>query len=211
MLGSNARGARPVRAAFALTIVWLIAGSAFASAADGAKFVTLPPHSPLQGGAECSARVRRSSWEARPENTAANHATPAPAEISRVHATKRNGGVPPAFFARVDGNFTGTTDEIIQWGACKWGFDEDLVRAIAMDESHWRQADEGDWTSDLTLCPPGTISNGGCNQSYGLLQIKYRSFPGTWPMSRESTAFNVDYKLAYQRACMDGANEWLRQ
>jgi autotransporter family porin len=30
-------------------------------------------------------------------------------------------------------------------------------------------------------------------------------------MSRESTAFNVDYKLAYQRACMEGGNEWLRK
>ncbi len=27
----------------------------------------------------------------------------------------------------------------------------------------------------------------------------------------DSTAFNVDYKLAYQRACMEGANQWLRE
>jgi hypothetical protein len=178
---------------------------------EAAKFVTLPPGSPLPSGAQCAARVRRSSWEARPENSAANHRFPSADELARMHSSVRNGGVPTRFFARVDGNFSGTTDEIIQWGACKWGFDEDLVRAIATDESHWRQADVGDWTTDTSFCPPGTISGNGCYQSYGLLQIKHRSFPGTWPMSRESTAFNVDYKLAYQRACMEGGNEWLRK
>jgi hypothetical protein len=185
--------------------------SAEVLAGEAAQFVTVPPHSPLPGGAECAARVRRSSWEGRPENIAANHRIPNAAQLAKLHATARNGGVPPRFFNRVDGDFTGTTDEIIQWGACKWGFDEDLVRAIAMDESHWRQADAGDWTTDTNLCPPGSVSGGGCYQSYGLLQIKYRSFPGTWPMSRDATAFNVDYKLAYQRACMEGGNEWLRQ
>ena len=133
-----------------------------------------------------------------------------PGELERLHSTARHGGAPAWFFARVDGNFTGTTDEIIQWGACKWGFDEDLVRAIAMDESHWLQSDVGDWTTDSGRCPAGSISGGGCFQSYGLLQIKYSSFPGTWPMSRDDTAFNVDYKLAYQRACMEGKVEWLR-
>ena len=44
-----------------------------------------------------------------------------------------------SYVSRVDGNFTGTTDEILQWGACKWGFDEDLVRAIAATETWWKQ------------------------------------------------------------------------
>ena len=30
---------------------------------------------------------------------------------------------------RVDGQFTGTTDEIFQWGACKWGLPEALLRS----------------------------------------------------------------------------------
>ena len=33
--------------------------------------------------------------------------------------------------ARVTGNFSGSTDEILQWAACKWGVDEDMVRAQA--------------------------------------------------------------------------------
>jgi len=181
-----------------------------AFAGDAARFVTLPPGATLPSGAECAARVPRSPWEARSENTAANRRTPMPGELERLHSTARHGGAPAWFFARVDGDFTGTTDEIIRWGACKWGFDEDLVRAIAMDESHWLQSDVGDWTTDTGRCPAGSISGGGCFQSYGLLQIKYSSFPGTWPMSRDDTAFNVDYKLAYQRACMEGKIEWLR-
>lgn len=205
--GGSSSGSAAVEAGRGLAAV-LDSSPAFAG--DASRFVTLPPGAMLPSGAECAARVRQSSWEARSENTAANRRTPMPGELERLHSTARHGGAPAWFFARVDGNFTGTTDEIIQWGACKWGFDEDLVRAIAMDESHWLQSDVGDWTTDSGRCPAGSISGGGCFQSYGLLQIKYSSFPGTWPMSRDDTAFNVDYKLAYQRACMEGKVEWLR-
>jgi hypothetical protein len=40
---------------------------------------------------------------------------------------------------RVSGAFTGKTDEIFQWGACKWGLPDDLLRAIAVRESTWYQ------------------------------------------------------------------------
>src|SRR6266568_4151530 len=40
---------------------------------------------------------------------------------------------------RVDGQFTGTTDEIFQWAACKWGLSDDVLRAIAVRESTWYQ------------------------------------------------------------------------
>ena len=54
--------------------------------------------------------------------------------------------------ARITGNFTGTTDEILQWTACKWGIDEDIVRAQAAKESWWQMTAKGDWTTDcLTL------------------------------------------------------------
>jgi len=38
---------------------------------------------------------------------------------------------------RVDGRFTGTTDEIFQWAACKWGLPDNLIRADAVIESTW--------------------------------------------------------------------------
>lgn len=40
---------------------------------------------------------------------------------------------------RVDGQFTGTTDEIFQWAACKWGLPDNLFRADAVEESTWFQ------------------------------------------------------------------------
>ncbi len=40
---------------------------------------------------------------------------------------------------RVDGQFTGTTDEIFQWAACKWGLPDNLIRADAAQESTWFQ------------------------------------------------------------------------
>jgi autotransporter family porin len=97
---------------------------------------------------------------------------------------------------RIDGSFTGTTDEIIQWGACKWGFDEDIVRAVAAQESWWRQSTKGDF-------------NGSDYESYGLLQVRRTSHVGTYPMSEQSTPFNVDFALAWRRACYEGYFTWI--
>ena len=33
---------------------------------------------------------------------------------------------------RSDGQYAGTTDEIFQWAACKWGLPDDLLRAVAV-------------------------------------------------------------------------------
>jgi len=151
-------------------------------------FKTLPPGSALPTGAECAARVRRSEWEPRPKNAQANQTrgqsgvtvNGASADFNQRHA------------ARIDGDFTGTTDEIIQWGACKWGFDEDVVRAVAVVESWWRQSTVGD--------------NGA---SHGLLQVRSTVHTGTFPMSRDSTAYSVDYALAWRRACYEGTFTWM--
>jgi hypothetical protein len=40
---------------------------------------------------------------------------------------------------RVDGQFTGRTDEIFQWAACKWGLPDNVVRSTAVEESTWFQ------------------------------------------------------------------------
>ena len=51
------------------------------------------------------------------------------------------------------GNFTGTTDEIIQWAACKWGFDEDTLRAQVAKESYWMQRPRRRWATTATSVP----------------------------------------------------------
>jgi len=179
------------------------------------RFPTLPPHAGLPSGVQCAAVVAAGvSWEPRPGNNIANHTVPTSVELVGFDLAPIKGTFAPIQdFARVDGNFTGTTDQILRWGACKWGIDEDVVRAEAVAESHWRQDDTGDQTSDLSLCPPGAGFPGAwngasCKQSYGIMQMKFRSFGG-WPLFKDSTAFNVDFRLAYQRACMNGDISYL--
>lgn len=149
---------------------------------------TLPPGSALPSDATCAARVTRSSWEPRPENTTANHTTGI--KLGRIDGADQTGQ--QLLAPRIDGNFTGTTDEIIQWAACKWGFNTDIVRAVAVQESSWRQSTIGD--------------NG---QSFGLMQIKSTVHDGTYPTSQQSTAFNLDYALAWRRACFEGYFNWV--
>jgi hypothetical protein len=191
---------------------------AFAQELNPRHFPTLPPHAALPSGAECAAAVRSTpdpiSQELRPANAAANNTVPTPEELAEFHARPVKGTfVPASDFLLVNGQFTGTTDQILRWGACKWGVDEDVVRAEAVAESHWRQYGTGDRTSNQSLCPPGDGFRGAwdgssCMQSYGILQMKYMSFGG-FPASKDSTAFNVDFRLAYQRACMNGDINYL--
>lgn len=157
--------------------------------------------------AAATGQVNYSSWEPRPQNNAPNHNVPTTAQLQQVSNLSWYNSDGNRLIHLATGNFTGTTDEIIQWGAAKWGFDPDLVRAIAVVESSWRQDTLGD------------IGNG---VSLGLLQIKSTSWPGTCPngwnastqtdpaltspncLSHNYTAFAVDYKLAVQRACVTG-------
>jgi len=108
---------------------------------------------------------------------------------------------------RVTGNFTGTTDEIIQWAACKWGFDEDIVRAVAVGESSWRMSQLGDYRDDPAKCAPGYGTP--CPTSFGMMQVKWTAHPATYPLSKQSTAFNIDYILAVRRGCFEGYETWL--
>src|SRR5215472_16266702 len=77
---------------------------------------------------------------------------------------------------RVNGNFTGTTREILRWVACKWGISQTIVFAQAAVESWWRQTTQGDFGSDTSACPPGhrNLNKAGqCAQSWGILQNRY--------------------------------------
>ena len=96
---------------------------------------------------------------------------------------------------KVTGRFTGTTDEIIQWAAWKWGLPEDVVRAAAVTESWWRMDTVGD--------------NG---MSFGLLQIKNvaKWHGGTYPLSKTSTAFNADYYAGMVRHYFEGCATWMK-
>lgn len=170
-------------------------------------FTTLPPGIQLPGEAECTHQVQRSSWEPRPDNEAANHRMPTAEQIAGlILRVPDKGQVAKAgnLNFQITGNFTGTTDEILQWVSCKWGIDVNIVRAQAAVESGWHQNQVGDLTNDASLCPPGTWNGTGCYQSYGILQVKYTDNKTTWPMSRDDTAFSAEYTYRSIRGCYEG-------
>ncbi|HSJ91296.1 MAG TPA: hypothetical protein VK917_04465, partial [Ilumatobacter sp.] len=153
---------------------------------SGDRFETLPVGAELPSGDECAARVRPAP-EIRPENAVQN----ATRGFANGYRTGDWSG-----FARVDGDFTGTTDEIIQWAACKWGIDEDIVRAQIIKESYWYMSANGD--------------NG---ESWGLGQVRDTAHPSAFQYqavnARNSSAYNLDYTYASWRACYEGAYSWL--
>lgn len=182
-----------------------------ASAISGG-FTTLPPGSTLPGEQQCAARVHRLSWEPRSDNTAANHRVPTQEQIALLTPWNETIGVDAkanSLLLQINGDFTGTTDEILQWAACKWGIDENIVRAEAVVETKWHQNFQGDYTNDPNYCPPGIWDGKGCYQSYGLLQLKYYYFQSAWPMSRDDSAFNVEYSLGVIRTCFEGWTTYL--
>jgi len=177
----------------------------------------LPPGSALPSDAECAARVKR-----QPENKRVNapyNATPGSQQL----ASDFFGGSDPRanteIAVRVTGAFTGTTDEILQWAACKWGTDPDVVRAQAAVESWWRQPAKGDWGADPDRCPPGhglgvddpVYHPDECPESWGLLQTRYPYQQSAWPGMADSSAFNADTAYAIWRACYEGYEWWLNE
>ncbi|MGH3275558.1 MAG: hypothetical protein ACRDNZ_14700 [Streptosporangiaceae bacterium] len=179
-----------------------------------AYFRTLPPGATLPSGAQCAQWVRESP---QPENKAANARDN---QITGQHVGAHffsPGDSPQAgaqLAGRIDGNFTGTTAEILRWAACKWGIDQDVVFAQAAVESWWEQGTLGDWAADASACPPGHQPGadgrpGQCPQSYGILQNKYQLEQGGWPGIGDSTAMDVDTAYAIWRSCYDGYEVWL--
>ena len=93
---------------------------------------------------EAAAPVLRKNWEPRPDNARFNHTVPTPDQLRQIQVPTYMDARGHAALRAVTGDFTGTTDEIFQWGAYKWGFDPDLVRANAVNETYWRRNFIGD-------------------------------------------------------------------
>ncbi|HEX4981222.1 MAG TPA: hypothetical protein VFV63_05970, partial [Ilumatobacteraceae bacterium] len=144
------------------------------------KFVTLPVGAALPSESECAARVR-SAAEVRAVNVPYNN----------TRGTSPHNEEP-----RVTGNFTGTTDEILQWAACKWGIDEDIVRAQIAKESYWTMDAVGD--------------NG---ESFGLGQVRFPYHGAAFEddNAKRSSAYNVDYTYYRWWSCYQGRETWLNQ
>lgn len=172
---------------------------------DASYFVTLAPGSPLPSDQACAQAVRSApSVETHPANRAANQTAGGPTVRIDGADEQFNDVLAP----RITGDFTGTTEDLIRWVACKWGFDEDLTRARAWTESSWSISTFGDETNDQQACDTLELP-APCYQSYGLLQVKGSVHEGTYPFAHASTAWGLDYAMAWQRACFEGAFSWL--
>jgi hypothetical protein len=155
-----------------------------------AERLVLRPHQHLPlSDASAASLVHRSSWEPRTDNGATLHRMPTQAQLRIFWAQST---MPYARY--VTGHFTGTTDEIIQWAARKWGFAPNLLRAVASVESWWRMSTTGD--------------NG---DSFGLFQVRrpYHCQGIVCSWFRRDAAFNADYYGAILRSYYDGAETWL--
>jgi hypothetical protein len=106
-----------------------------------------------------------------------------------------------------------TTTEAISFAACRWGIREDLLRAVAVQESDWQEhgspGDQCSGTNNHGI--PMTVANGF--GSFGIIQVKnyncdpnydnegdWGGFDRTW----NSTFFALDlYGAAFRRACLE--------
>jgi hypothetical protein len=143
--GAGAASASSARTA----VVRAVGGSPTKSPPRPSGYFNLQPvgsWSHLPSDSWCATLIRRSSWEPRRDNYKRNHIVPDPRAVHAAFAARplaRDGNYDRRWdswlLRRVDGQFTGTTDEIFQWAACKWGLADNVLRGIAVDESTWYQ------------------------------------------------------------------------
>jgi autotransporter family porin len=178
-----------------------------------AHFKTLPPGSKLPSEAQCATWVRAHPYKENKHSNAKANATAG----QRVDGSLFSGDSAAAaskIAPRITGNFTGTTQTILRWTACKWGIDEDIVYAQTAIESWWRQDTLGDWGTDASACPPGhglgaDGKAGQCPQSYGVLQDRWPYMKQGWPGYAKSTAMAADIAYGIWRVCFEGYETWL--
>ena len=177
-------------------------------------YFTLKPvgsYASLPSDATAAAEVHRSAWEVRPGNRFYNQTTPPRLAMRRVDPADQ--AYDPRWntyiLGRITGNFTGTTDEIFQWAAVKWGLPDNLIRTVAYMESDWSQSNYGDFIDDQAGCPPG-YQRLPCPVTFGIVGTKSTSWPGIFPWNRDSTAAAVDVLGGWLRGCYEGWAWWLR-
>jgi hypothetical protein len=138
--------------------------------------------------ADAATQVNPNGPELRPGNRRDNRRVPSQELLRAWRSTSEM-----PYAKHVDGDYRGTTDEIIQWAAAKWGFPKRIFRAVAVVESWWRMDTVGD--------------NG---DSFGLFQVRrpYHCL-GECRIARRYTAWNADYYGGILRSYFDGKHDWL--
>jgi hypothetical protein len=127
--------------------------------------------------------------EDRSDNDADNQRVPTSGQLANFRA--HDSSMPTQYLDRVDGDYRGTTNQIITWAAYKWGLDPQLLRAVAAVESWWHMS---------------TVGDGG--YAYGLFQVDVR-YHANKTLAANDSAFNADYYGAIIRSYYDGTQTWL--
>jgi Transglycosylase SLT domain len=180
--------------ATALAMCGLLAAPAVGRADGQARRpAAMVSHAPTQVVAELSdrqaaAHVHRAA-ESRPDDAADNQQVPSDAQLAYFRS--HDNSMPSWYLHRIDGNYRGTTDEIIQWAAYKWGLDPQLLWAVAAVESWWHMSTVGDE-----------------GNAFGLFQID-RRYHCCQDLAANDTAWNADYYGAILRSYYDGTQTWL--
>jgi hypothetical protein len=151
----------------------------------------------------------------------ANEYVPTDAELATFRIAKNQYNQTPQQFDYYmqfvdgrDGMVNPSTDDLIQWGAHKWGIPEDWLRAEYSQESIWSQFQLGDQgTQSASWYPqypiqsrvPNTASD--VYESLGITQVRWHPDNsvgiGAEPLRWESTAFNIDYQASVVRFFYD--------
>jgi hypothetical protein len=144
----------------------------------------------LPSGRRCAERVHRSDWEPRPDNAVPNSFMPMPRRVHQAFAARPvaiENAYPPVWdtwlLQRVSGRFTGTTDEIFQWAACKWGLRDNVIRAVAVRESTWYQYD--------------VYADGRCVEHYSCGDVIEEPTSETTEFCEELARYGRDYQTDY--------------
>lgn len=139
---------------------------------------------------DCASQIHRSTWEPRPDNTKRNNTTVNAQAVHDSFATRlraSEGTYDPRWdsylLPRVDGQFAGTTDEIFQWAACKWGIPDNVIRAVAVQESTWYQY--------LAYPSNRCVSLYGCGDFFGATNTASTVY------CNEIATFGYDYQQDY--------------
>jgi hypothetical protein len=194
------------------TIKVTVANGSGATSSPTRHFYTLAMGASLPSDATCASEIAHET-EMVSANTTNNNTMPTSTQLQTF---ARNGYTPDVYeakwaYERVDGQYKGTTDMIIRWAACKWGIDEDVVRAQSISEHYdWTQNRPGDKRYSQAECSAGDVNlwnyqcSNCCWQSWSIWQTKVYDDWQTWPMMLTSTAFAADFRYAETRACMNG-------
>jgi hypothetical protein len=163
---------------------------ALSASAAGGRLVLVPIGTPPLADARAAAKVSPGGWEPRPQNDADNHRTPTRSQLRAFYEQ-----IKEPYAQWVTGQYRGSTDQIIQWAAAKWGLNPDLLRAVAAVETWWYM---------------GFVGNEGT--SFGLLQVRtpyHCQGALVCGLFQHDTAFNVDYYCSVIRSYYDGKQTWL--